>query len=211
MLKKFWRIRSLLIAKLSHFIMKGVIRTCHITVDGVEEFIELAGKEKCILMLWHNRLAIVPFVLKKFTPHFLYAALVSGSRDGEILSSIVHSYKNGRTIKVPHHGRYQALREVIRHVEEKEQIVVITPDGPRGPRYEIKPGIAVAALETQANMIALDWEANRFWELNTWDRLRVPKPFAKISVKFHTPVKITDPSGMCLEGVKKLLKERLNT
>lgn len=205
--KKLFNVRSLLIAKLSNLCMKLLIRSCRIRIEGLEAFDQLAANEKCILMLWHNRLAIVPFVLSHYTPGILYAALVSGSRDGDILSSIILSCKNGRTIRVPHQGRFQALREIVRYVEERKQIVIITPDGPRGPCYELKPGIALAALETKANLVAFDWEAKHFWELKTWDRLRLPKPFTTISVKFQPPIRLDDAS---LEEAKVILKKRLH-
>ena len=161
--------------------MRLIVHTCRIEVQGVDHFKKIAATEKCFLILWHNRLAIIPFILSRYTPNTSYAALVSASRDGEILSAIVQSYKNGRLIKVAHQERYQALRETVRHIEERKHLVILTPDGPRGPLYQIKPCTAVAALETEAYIAVLDWEANRFWELKTWDRLRLPKPFAKIT------------------------------
>ena len=206
---QFYSIRNYLIARSSKCVMNLLIRTCRIHIEGLENFVKIAEKEKCILMLWHNRLAIAPYILTEYAPHLIYAALVSGSRDGEILSTIILSYKQGRTIRVPHLGRYQALQEVIRHIEEKKEIVIITPDGPRGPRYEMKPGIAVAALETQAYVIAMDWEAARFWELKTWDRFRIPKPFTTISFKFLPPIRLGSPSEMSLEQAKDLLFQNI--
>lgn len=183
--KKLYKVRSFFIAKASHWLLNMIIRTCRVHVSGAEEFCKLATQDKCLLMLWHNRLALAPFILFRYTPgHIRYAALVSASRDGDILTNIIHSYRNGSTIPVPHLGRYQALQNIIRHINERKQVVVITPDGPRGPCYEIKPGIAVAALETRAHVAALDWKASSYWELRTWDRFRIPKPFSTIYVTF---------------------------
>lgn len=186
--KKLFQIRSFLIAKLSNNFLYLLIKTCHLEVEGIELYRELISKEKCILMLWHNRLAPVAFILSQYTPHTRYAALISASRDGDILSNIVHSYKNGSTIRVPHLARYQALQNIIRHVDDRKQIVIMTPDGPRGPRYQLKPGIAVAALQTQAHVISLNWEAKSYWEFKTWDRFRLPKPFTTIQVSFSPSI-----------------------
>ena len=207
--KKLYRIRSRLIAKLGNFLMKLLMRTCRIHVEGLDSFIKIAEAEKCILMLWHNRLAIIPSILSQLSPDKIFAALVSGSRDGEILSAVIESYKQGRTIKVWHQARHQALREIIRHVEERKQLVILTPDGPRGPCYEMKPGIAFAALETQAYVIPLDWEAERFWELKTWDRLRVPKPFTTIVFRFLPPFRLENAGQTSLEEAKAVLKQHL--
>ena len=189
--------------------MHMLIKTCRIRIEGMEQFCQLAASEKCLLMLWHNRLALAPFILSRYTPHIQYAALISGSRDGDILHTIVTSYQNGHTIRVPHLARYQALREVVRHVEEKKYMVIITPDGPRGPRYEIKPGLALTALETQAYVIPLNWEAKHYWELKTWDRLRLPKPFTIIKVMFESPIRLNHPSTISLEEAKTILKSHL--
>lgn len=206
---RFYQVRNPLLAKVGKWLMTLLIRTCRIHVEGLENFVKIAEREKCILILWHNRLAIIPFVLTEYTPQMIYAALVSASRDGEILSSVIHSYKQGRTIKVPHLGRYQALQEVIRHVEERKQVVIITPDGPRGPRYEMKPGAAVAALETQAYVITMDWKAARFWEFKSWDRFRVPKPFTTIHFRFLPAIRFENPSETSLEDAKAKLTQNM--
>jgi lysophospholipid acyltransferase (LPLAT)-like uncharacterized protein len=205
--KWFFRGRAFVVAKLSKSLMWVLMKTCRIQVTGVEHFVHLAQTDKCLLMLWHNRLAPVCFILSHYTKDLLFAALISASRDGNILSTLVHSYKRGRTIRVSHQARYQALQELIRHVQERQHIVVVTPDGPRGPRYEMKPGVALAALETQAAVVTLNWEAKRYWEFNTWDRLRLPKPFTTIHVTFGPVVRLG--SNVSLEEAKVILKQAL--
>lgn len=180
------------VVHVGQFGMRVLLKTCQWNVKGLEAFCAIAEKERCILMLWHNRLAMAPFILFRYAPQFIYAAFVSKSRDGELLSAVVHSYKAGRTIRVPHNSRHQALKELIQHLKEKKEVIIITPDGPRGPRYEMKPGIALAAKETQAHVIPLDWSCNRMWELKTWDKLRIPKPFSKITISFEPALQFTN-------------------
>jgi lysophospholipid acyltransferase (LPLAT)-like uncharacterized protein len=207
--KWLFPVRSFIVAKLSLCAMHLLASTCRFRLIGLEQFCKVAASEKCILMLWHNRLALVPIILFRYTSRTRFAALVSGSRDGDILTAIVNSYKRGTTIRVPHQTRYQALGEIIRHVEEQKHIVIITPDGPRGPQYEIKPGIVLAALETHASVVSLNWEAKRYWELKTWDRLRLPKPFTTIQVTFSAPIRLDKPTPVSLEQGKAILKESL--
>jgi lysophospholipid acyltransferase (LPLAT)-like uncharacterized protein len=207
--KNLYKIRSYCIAKIGKGIAQMLFWTCKLEIEGLEQFCQTARSKKCMIMLWHNRLALVPFILYRFTPQFIFAALISASRDGDMLSTVVLSYKQGRVIKVPHQARYQALKELIRSIEEEDQIVIITPDGPRGPRYELKPGVAVAALETEASVIPLNWTADKFWELKTWDRLRIPKPFAKIKITFENPVKFNKGTLPSLEQAKATLKNAL--
>lgn len=168
--------------------MKLVFWTCKIKIHGLEEFKKNAQINKPILILWHNDLALAPLILSRYASEFIYAAFVSKSRDGELISAVVESFSIGRTIRVPHNNRHQALKEVIRRLEDNKEIIVITPDGPRGPRHEVKPGVAMAALQTSAFVVPLKWSANRFWSLKTWDKLKIPKPFSTIHVTFESPV-----------------------
>lgn len=201
-MSRWKRFKAYFVAKLIKFSLDAVLMTCRFRFMGMEDFCELAKREKCLLMLWHNRLAIVPYILSRYTPQINYKAVVSASRDGEILSSIIHSCKNGGTIRVPHLGRYQALQEIIRHIEERKSVVIITPDGPKGPCYELKPGVAIAALQTKAFVVNFDWEAKCFWELKTWDRFRLPKPFTTIVVTFSKAVAPSHDSSLTLEKMK---------
>jgi lysophospholipid acyltransferase (LPLAT)-like uncharacterized protein len=188
-----------------------IIWTCHWKVEGLEKFQALAGKERCILMLWHDHLALIPFILSQYAPQYTYAALVSNSRDGKLLSAVIRSYPQARTIVARHDARHQALREVIRHLEEKQDVVIMTPDGPRGPRHQVKPGIAMAALQTAAYVIPLRWTASHYWALNTWDQLKLPKPFSSIHVIFEEPLRFTNKSEQTLEQVQEILQKSLYT
>lgn len=178
------KIFGFIAATLGKAFMNCLLRTCRWKVEGNKAFDALISKEKCLLTLWHNRLAIAPYILHRFVPGRTFAALVSNSRDGELISKLVTSYKNGRVVKVAHNSRHYALKEVIQHVDQRDHTVAITPDGPRGPRYKLKPGLAMAALETEAHLVILDWSASHYWEIPTWDRLRIPKPFSQISATF---------------------------
>lgn len=208
--KKLFQIQSFFLAKLIKCLLLLLFKTYRIQVEGLDPFLKLAGKKKCLLMLWHNQLAPILPILSNFTPSNIhYSAVVSASRDGDVLSHVIHSYKNGDTIRVPHNARYQALRTLIEIVEKGDQVVVMTPDGPRGPRYEMKPGIAVAALETQAYIVPLKWEAKDYWELNTWDKFRIPKPFTTLKVTFGSAICFDQTPPPSLEDAKSILKGML--
>lgn len=175
-------------AYLGKYIIRMLLWSCKIEVKGKERFIQLASNEKCILMLWHNRLALVAEVLHQNAPQFMYRALISKSRDADPLAILANSYKCGKTIRVSHNARHQALKRVIQSLKQSHEVIVITPDGPRGPRYRVKPGTAWAARETKASIIPFTWSSTGFWELKTWDRFMLPKPFSTIHVVFGDPI-----------------------
>ncbi len=202
------KILSFAVSTIGKTVTKLVLRTCKWEVQGLETFCQFAAKEKCILMLWHNRLAITSFILYRYAKQFTYAAFVSNSRDGELIASLVRSYKAGSIIKVPHDSRHEALRMLIRHMQEKQDVIIITPDGPRGPRYEVKPGIALAAISTGAYVIPFTWQADKYWELKTWDKLRLPKPFSTIKVVFEPPIHFKE-ADRSIEKARQILQSSL--
>jgi lysophospholipid acyltransferase (LPLAT)-like uncharacterized protein len=196
--KNFWKKTSrlalaYLIAYIGQPLLRLIMWTCHVEIEGLPRFLEVASQHRCIMTLWHNRLAIVPYTLSTYAAQFIYAAFVSKSRDGELLAVVAKSYRSGRVISVSHQARQEALREMIRRLEENREIILITPDGPRGPRYKIKPGIALAASLSGAHVIPWTWSADSCWQLKTWDALMLPKPFTKIKITFGEPLVI--PKG----------------
>lgn len=195
------------IAYFSKYCLRIILKTCRVEIEGLEEFVSTAKKEKCILMLWHNRLAVVAEVLNSHAPQFTYAAFISQSRDGEVLAILARSYKAGRTIRIAHNGKREALNTLIESLNTKREIILYTPDGPKGPAFKVKPGIIVAAKETQANIIPFSWSSTQFWSLKTWDKLMLPKPFSTIKVSFGKPMQV-DPTASP-EALKEELESSL--
>jgi len=184
------------------YVIKFLLWSCKTKIEGIERFVKLASQEKCILMLWHNRLALVAEILNRHAPQFIYTALISKSHDGDPLEILARSYKSGKAIRVSHNARHQALKKVINSLKKSHEIIVITPDGPRGPCYNVKPGIAWAAKEAKATIIPFTWKADHFWELKTWDGFMLPKPFSTIHVVLGEPIKVED--GTPMNGVQYL-------
>lgn len=172
-------------------LLRLILSTCRFEVVGLENLNQTAEKRSCILMLWHNRLAIMSEFLRKFAPQHIYSAFISNSNDGEALAILANSYSFGRTIRVPHAARYLALKTMIRRLRSQKEVVIITPDGPKGPAYRIKPGIGAAAIQASAPIIPLTWVANNFWQFGTWDKLILPKPFSKITVSIGSPISLS--------------------
>lgn len=202
------KIFSYFIAYVGKYTLRLILSTCKIEVFGLDTFKQTVSTKKSILMLWHNRLSIVSEILYRLDPHTIFAAFISKSRDGDPLAVLANSYKTGKAIRVPHDKKHQALKTVIETLSKSNEVVIITPDGPRGPRYEVKPGIAVAAFETNASIIPFTWVSSKFWQLNSWDKLMFPKPFSRVLVTFGDPITMV---GNTLEDDLILLKENLLT
>lgn len=192
------------------FLFRMLLKTCTIEMNGFEAFSDSAKKDRCILMLWHNRLAPTPFFAERFDLPLAYVAFVSNSRDGEFLAALTRTHPQGRAIRVAHNARHQAIRDILQQYEKEPSLIFITPDGPRGPKYKIKPGIVFAAKATGAKIIPFTWSSRRFWELNTWDKLRIPKPFSKITLRFGNPVEIDPNDTLPLSSHAEMLEKTLH-
>ncbi|MBA3814982.1 MAG: lysophospholipid acyltransferase family protein [Parachlamydiaceae bacterium] len=198
-----------LFAYSAKIVIRLLLRTCRCEVQGLDHFVETAANSSCILMLWHDRLILVGEILNQFAPQFIYTAFISNSRDGKPLSLMALSYKAGRVLHVPHNARRKALKEMINHLKRKQEVIIITPDGPRGPRYVLKPGVVMAARESSAKVIPFSWESDRFWQLGTWDQLRIPKPFSKIKIIFGDPLTVPKQNQRKLEDEVASLQSAL--
>jgi lysophospholipid acyltransferase (LPLAT)-like uncharacterized protein len=88
---------------------------------------------------------------------------------------------------------------------------VTIPDGPRGPLYRVQPGAVVLAQMAQVPILPLAFSADRYWAIKSWDRLIVPKPFARVRLAVGEPLEIPrELSESDLEAHKQRLEEALN-
>lgn len=191
------------LAYITKWLLRLLLWTCRFDFTGIDAFVAFAKQNRCILALWHNRLVIVPEVLNRFTQDLSFTAVISKSRDGEPLALVVKSYNRGGIIRVAHDDRHGALRTMIQHLKESNHVLVITPDGPRGPKYELKPGVVLASRAADAPIISLTWTANRVWTLKTWDGFMIPKPFSTIKVVFGSPISLS-AKGSLKEDITSL-------
>jgi len=146
--------------------------------------------ENYIGALWHNRLLVFPFVLRRFLPQRHGAALISASRDGDLIADVVQRF--GYDVIRGSSSRLGASALLqITGVLMSGSDVVITPDGPRGPAYELGPGIIFLAQKSGAAVVPMNLEYSHCWRLGSWDRFIVPRPFAKVRVLINRPYRVT--------------------
>ncbi|MFL5490184.1 MAG: hypothetical protein ACJ8AV_02140, partial [Gemmatimonadales bacterium] len=81
--------------------------------------------------------------------------------------------------------------------------VAFTPDGPRGPRRELKPGVIAAAQRGNAIVIPVHAESDRVWRLHSWDRFMIPRPFARVRVTYGVPFEVEQGDDGFAEGVTR--------
>jgi lysophospholipid acyltransferase (LPLAT)-like uncharacterized protein len=89
-----------------------------------------------------------------------------------------------------HSGR-EATEQVVKYLRKGYSTVLI-PDGPHGPPFVLKRGILPMSLQSGVPIVALQLRASKFFELKTWDRKRLPYPFAKIRMEIGDPIYVTE-------------------
>jgi lysophospholipid acyltransferase (LPLAT)-like uncharacterized protein len=158
-------------------------RTLRFEIDDRADVIGNPVTENYVAALWHNRLLLISFVLKKFLPQRPGAGLISASRDGDLISDLTRRF--GFDVVRGSSSRLgaSALRE-LENVLASGHDVLITPDGPRGPVYELGPGIVFLAQKTGAAVVPINMEYSSCWRVNSWDGFILPRPFAKVRVIF---------------------------
>ena len=157
-----------------------------------------AGRdEPFIICVWHNRLTYAMYVYSESIKPVSYrrlAAMVSASRDGALLVEILRAFDiepiRGSTSR---RGR-QALLELVRKMRSGLHLA-ITPDGPRGPCYEIQDGILSLAQVTGLPIIPLGCFAKKKIRFKSWDRFQLPLPFTQCEMVYGKPMRIPRKTG----------------
>ena len=159
-----------------------------------------ASAEPLIHLLWHNRILVSPYLFRKVYPKREVVVLTSASKDGAVLAAAVKVFRVGAV-----HGsssrRGAAALVALRRATKNGKDLVFTPDGPRGPRYELQPGVVKIAQTTGLAIVPLHINYLSYWTLKTWDGFRIPKPFSKVQVTLGDP--ITIPRDLDDEGFER--------
>jgi lysophospholipid acyltransferase (LPLAT)-like uncharacterized protein len=150
-----------------------------------------SGGAPVILAFWHNRTVYLAHWLER---RFLsrgvpLAALASRSRDGELAAKLGRMLHAVVIRGSASRGGSEGLRRLYRAVRGGTSCAMAV-DGPRGPLYEAKPGTVVLAQMTGAPVVPVAWAADRVWALRSWDRLLIPKPFARVVMAVGEPLEV---------------------
>jgi lysophospholipid acyltransferase (LPLAT)-like uncharacterized protein len=165
------------------------VRTLRYEIDDRAGVLGKPVDQNYIGALWHNRLLIFPFVLRRFFSSRRGAALISASRDGDLLADAIARF--GFDVVRGSSSRLGASAILqLTDVLASGRDVVITPDGPRGPAYELGPGIIFLAQKSGAAVLPVNMEYSSCWRLKSWDRFVLPRPFAKIRVIIGQPHRV---------------------
>jgi hypothetical protein len=144
------------------------------------------NKHKYIFCCWHNKLFLGPHLLPR---NRVINALQSSHSDG-MITSVAFKYLGMNVILgSSKKGGMQAFRKMIKRLQLGESIA-ITPDGPKGPKEQVKEGIIKLAQISNTPIIPLVWATEKFKTINSWDDFVLPYPFSKGIYCYGKPINI---------------------
>jgi len=169
-----------------------------------------------IFAFWHNRIFLLPFLFKKHWSRRRdrVAVLVSASKDGEKLARVLERFDlicvRGSSSR---HGQ-KALREMT-HLMDEGFDAGITPDGPRGPKYRVAPGVVSLAQLSGAPIVPVSYDLAWKITLKSWDAFTIPLPFSRVTLRVAAPITVPSDAGdrqredkrLELENILKSLSE----
>ena len=144
-----------------------------------------AARAPVIYAVWHGRILLLPYLYGRRGIH----ALASRSRDGEMVARWIRRFGLEPVRGSSTRGGGEALRVLTRALRGGREVVVV-PDGPRGPREVLKPGVIALARLSGAPIVPAAVGASREWRLRSWDEFRIPRPFARCVVRFGEPIHV---------------------
>lgn len=190
-------------------VIRALTRLLHLSyrvriVRGAERLEELpANHAPCILGYWHNRVQFFYAYLeqKLVKRGFRVAIITSLSKDGDL--GTILGQRAGAYVARGSQGKssLSGLRQLHRILASDKRSIVLNPDGSRGPIYRCKSGAVLLARMTGCEIVPMSFWADRAWRAKSWDRLIIPKPFARVAVVIGDPIRV--PSGQCREELER--------
>ena len=173
------------------FLAAGIIRLLallvrHETVgaDAVRE--RWQHNEPVILAFWHDQLLLMAQGYKG-NGGVGAQILISASRDGELIARTMHYLGQKAVRGSSSRGGGAAFKQLLRLAKQPYDLV-ITPDGPRGPRHQMKEGVVQLARLSGRPVVPMALVCSRGYRFASWDRFLLPYPFGRLIYAYGEPL-----------------------
>lgn len=165
-----------------------------------------ASGKPFIVCFWHNRLLMACFAWQSSTP---FRMLISAHPDGKLIAETVGFYGIETTVGSSSKGGAEALRSLLKALKRGET-VGLTPDGPRGPRFQVSDGIVSLARLSGLDVVGVTFATSRRRVLKSWDRFILALPFSKGVIAWAEPLTLARHSDdKAIEVFRQTLQRRL--
>ena len=147
--------------------------------------------EPLVYCFWHNRIPVATY----FWRARAIVVMSSQSFDSEYIARFIQRFGYGAARGSSTRGSRSALIQMIRAVKLGRS-AAFTVDGPRGPVYQAKPGALLLSAKSGAAILPFSISIDRCWRLPSWDRIEIPKPFARVFVVIGERFHVDDPDDL---------------
>lgn len=159
-----------------------------------------------ILSFWHGEFLMMPFAYLELKKKPKICVISSNHFHGELMVRL-YSHFGFHTIRgSTNKGGVRVLVDSFRRLREGWDMG-ITPDGPKGPYHQISDGVVAMAQKTGVGVCVARVVCKRFYQLSTWDKFQIPKPFSR--VEYHMFETFDIPSDMDMAEAKKLVYDKM--
>lgn len=209
------RAQAAAIAAVGSPLIAALGATLRYVVEGAEHLETLrAAGHPLIHGFWHGRILSGSYYFRNRG----IVVITSSNFDGEWIARIITRFGYGTARGSSSRRARAAMLQMVREVRAGKS-TAFTLDGPRGPAREAKPGAVFLARATGAPILPFHLEADRFWELRSWDRTQIPKPWARVALVIGAPIYVkpdadeaaVDAHRLALHAVLERLETRALT
>jgi len=196
-------IKDKLVPPLVYYLMKFINSSLRLKVEGWEEPAQmLEVKQSLIFSSWHGKSWIPAYFLRDLGIY----ALTSLSRDGSYMTEVLENLGWNTVRGSSSRGGSRSLLSLYKKLKKGES-TALTPDGPTGPIYEVKPGIIF--LQQRAGSLIVPIGADAVWKknFNSWDNYLLPLPFSRASLVFGSAFAFNPELDM--QSKQQILKEKM--
>ena len=206
--------RTKLLIWLVAIVIKAFLRTLRFRIVDEAGFFQSSDPRPVVALMWHNRMLGVAAAFTRYYPKRKGAYILnSASRDGAYAAELVRHLGVGSIRGSSSRRGAIALMDLVKKVKQGYDLC-ITPDGPRGPRYKLSPGVVLVSQQCQVPLMPLLFEFSSCWRLKSWDGFAIPKPFSRIDLTILPliqvpPTKTPEEFEAERKRVEEVMRERL--
>jgi lysophospholipid acyltransferase (LPLAT)-like uncharacterized protein len=195
------------VSKILSFLMRLSFYTTRWTVVGEDIPDSYHEKEiPFIVCLWHDRLMMAPCVWKWKKPLHV---LASNHSDGRLIARVVENFSMPAVFGSTGKTGMAAAKELARLVKAGKYIAII-PDGPKGPRHKLAPGVVAISKLTKADILPFSFCVKRFYQFNSWDKFIGVWPFNKGVMVWGKPISAAELKAMSEEEAINYVESKIN-
>lgn len=165
-------------------------------------------QESCLLVTWHGEMLMMAFCYNKVKQTNKKVSVIASTHgDGQLMGNILIELTKGKIINGSSSKKaLKALLEAMKDIKSGHYNVAIAPDGPRGPRHSVAGGVVTLSQKTHTPIVTFNCKASSVWQLKSWDKMFLPKPFCRLDFYIGEPFLLDELS---IEEGKQKVQERL--